>query len=326
MVEMNNIWEGKKTLVTGYEGFIGSWLVKELLKLNSSVVGIDILTNREETILSDDEKNKLKIFQNSVEDFNMVSHVINKEKIDFVFHLAAKSLVGYGYDNPSETFSTNIKGTWNVLEACRKSSNVKGVVIASSDKAYGLNDRLPYREDFALKGIYPYDVSKSCADLLANAYFKTYNLPVSITRCGNIFGPGDYNFSRLVPDAIKSILKDETLLIRSDGKFVRDYIYIKDVVNGYLMLGAKMIDSECLGEAFNLSNEKPLSVIEVVKLIYKLMDKTPNCKILDQAKHEIKKQHLDSTKARKLLKWKSQYDFKKSLKETINWYENIIRG
>ncbi len=317
----DNFWRNKKVLITGYEGFLGSHLTRTLLNYGAKICGLDIKTRRKQTILSSKELKRVNIIKGSVENFSLVSKIINENKITFVFHLAAKALVNECLENPVRGFATNIKGTWNILEAARNNNTIKAIIIASSDKAYGSHKNLPYKEDFSLCGNHPYDVSKSCADLIAHTYFYTYNLPVSVTRCGNIYGPGDFNFSRIVPDAIRAVLKDKTLIIRSDGKFTRDYVYVDDIVNGYVTLAEKMQKLKLFGEAFNFSDEKPISVLELVKKIYKMSDKKPNYKILGKAKYEIKNQSLSAKKARKVLRWKPKHSLEEGLKEAINWYK-----
>lgn len=319
----NKFWKHKRVLVTGYEGFLGSHLTKTLIDSGAKVVGLDIKTRRKHTILKDDFE-KLIIINGSVENFNLLSKILNKYKIDYVFHLAAAALVGESLLDPLVAFSTNIKGTWNCLEACRKYKKIKGVIVASSDKAYGEKNKLPYQEDASLNGNHPYDASKSCADMLAYTYFNTYGLPVCITRSGNIFGPGDFNFSRIIPDAIKSIVLNKVLQVRSNGKFTRDYVYVKDIVAAYLLLAQKMQDPKLYGEAFNFSNESPLDVIELLKLISKIAKKKINYKILNQAQFEIKHQYLCASKARKVLGWEPKYSLKQGLKDTINWYQDYL--
>jgi CDP-glucose 4,6-dehydratase len=323
---MRNFWKNKKVLLTGYEGFLGSWLTRLLLEQGAKIVGLDILTHRKKTLLSSQELKRIKIIKGSVESFSLLGEILKKYETEFVFHLAAKALVGECQKNPKKAFGVNIGGTWNILEACRKNRKVKGIIVASSDKAYGRHKNLPYKEDCGLKGSHPYDVSKSCADLIAYTYYHTYQLPVCITRCGNLYGPGDFNFSRIVPDAIRSALKNRTLLIRSDGKFVRDYVYVKDIALAYICLAEKMLKLGIKGEAFNFSAEKPLSVLGMVKAIYKEAAKTPDYKILNQAKYEIKEQFLSSVKARKILRWKPRYSLKRALKETIHWYQTMLGG
>ncbi len=321
----NNFWRNKKVLITGYEGFLGSHLTETLIGYGANVVGLDIVTHRRHTILSDENLDKIKIIKGSVEKISLVERIIKENKIEFIFHLAAKALVGECLQDPVKAFSTNIKGTWNILEASRSNDTIKAIVIASSDKAYGIQSRLPYKETSPLAGCHPYDVSKSCADLLAYTYFHTYGLPVCITRCGNIFGPGDFNFSRIVPDTIRSAIRNKTLIIRSDGKFTRDYVYIEDIVLGYLDLAKKVTKLKFFGEAFNFSNEKPISVLELVKTIYGLMGKKPAYKVLGIEKYEIRHQYLSSSKAKRILNWKPRYSLKEGLKETIEWYKEYFQ-
>ncbi|MEW6008952.1 MAG: GDP-mannose 4,6-dehydratase [Candidatus Omnitrophota bacterium] len=320
----DKFWKGRKILITGYEGFLGSHLTRALLNNQAQVWGLDIKTYRRDTIISLDELKRMSVIKGSVENLSLLINIIKRNNIEFIFHLAARALVSNCLKNPVRAFSTNIKGTWNILEAVRVNTCVKSVVIASSDKAYGDQINLPYKETFPLAGRHPYDVSKSCADLLANAYYHSYDLPVSITRCGNIFGPGDFNFSRIIPDAIKSAILGETLFIRSNGKFVRDYIYVSDIVEGYLKLAKKIYEGKAVGESFNFSNEKPMSVLEIVELVYKLAGKKPNYKILNQAENEIKNQFLSSRKAEKILGWKPHFKLAASLKNTIEWYRGLF--
>ncbi len=261
----NNFWKNKKVLITGYEGFLGSQLTSTLLNYGAKIWGLDIITHRKHTVLSGEELKKINIIRGSVTNFSLVSKIIRENKIEYIFHLAAEALVDECLKNPVRGFSSNIKGTWNVLEAARNNNTIKAIVIASSDKAYGSHKELPYKEGAPLRGNHPYDVSKSCADLIAYTYYHTYNLPVCVTRCGNIFGPGDFNFSRIIPDAIRSAIKGRTLIIRSDGKFTRDYIHVDDIVNGYILLAQKMQKLKLFGEAFNFSDEKPISVLKLVK-------------------------------------------------------------
>ncbi|MCM8817352.1 MAG: GDP-mannose 4,6-dehydratase [Candidatus Omnitrophica bacterium] len=319
-------WKGKNVLITGYEGFVGSWLSKFLLRTEARIFGLDIKTHRKETILSKEDLNRIGITKGSVENFKLVLEIIKKNKIDIVFHLAAKSIVGDCLRNPQKALKTNVEGTWNVLEACRQAACVQTVVIASSDKAYGEHKKLPYREDTPLQGSHPYDVSKSCSDLIAQMYHHTYKLPVVITRCGNIYGPGDFNFSRIVPDAIRCAILNKTFIIRSDGKFTRDYIFVEDVVNGYIMLAEKAEKQNLFGQAFNFSNEEPLSVITIVRKIYEISGKKPDYRVLNETQHEIKDQYLSSRKAREILKWKVSHSLRNSLEKTYKWYASYFEN
>ncbi len=319
-------WKNKTVLVTGFEGFLGSHLTRQLLSLGAKVVGLDIRVNRKETILSELDYKKLIVVKGSVTNYKLIGDTLDKFGIDIVFHLAAEAIVGRSLKKPLNTFSSNIKGTWNILEACRHSPRVKAVVIASSDKAYGAHRKLPYKEDYALCGKHPYDVSKSCADLLAHSYFHTYGLSVVITRCGNIYGPGEYNFSRIVPDSIRRIISNKPVVIRSDGNYTRDYVYVDDIVYGYLLLAQTLQKLNLAGKAFNLSAESPITVLELVKKICAIAGKHTECKILNKAKYEIRDQYLSAGKAREILGWQPKYTLESGLKKTIRWYNDLFKN
>lgn len=315
-------WKNKKVLITGFEGFLGSHLTQAILQTKALVVGLDIKTLRKETILCRQDYKKMVVYKGSVANRNLVRNVLGRHSINMIFHLAAEAIVSRSHENPLNTFESNIAGTWEVLEAARRQGNVQGIVVASSDKAYGAHEKLPYREDAPLIANHPYDVSKSCADLIAHTYFHTYGLPVAVTRCGNIYGPGDFNFSRLIPDAMRCILFDKTLKVRSDGKFVRDYVYIDDIVSGYIRIAELLSRRKLSGEAFNLSDENPLTVIQLLKEINKNSSgvKKLDYIIMNTAKYEIKKQFLSSAKARRVLGWKPGSSLKEGLKKTAFWY------
>ena len=309
-------------LVTGFTGLLGSWLTKELVEKGANVVGLirDIVPQSN----LDGVTEKISVVHGDVEDLNVVERALNEYEIDTVFHLAAQTIVVTANRSPISTFETNIKGTWNVLEASRRINTVKCVVVASSDKAYGDQEKLPYDETTPLKGTHPYDVSKSCADLIAYSYYKTYNLPVCITRCGNFYGGGDLNFNRLVPGTIRSVLNNERPKIRSDGTLIRDYIYVKDGVNAYILLAEKMREMNIAGESFNFSNEDKHTVKDITEKILKLMDSKLKPEILNEAKNEIKHQYLSAKKAREVLGWKPKYSLEEGLKETMDWYKKKL--
>lgn len=311
-------------LVTGFEGFLGSHLTKKLISLGTHVLGLDIKVHRKNTILTKDDYKNITVIKGSVTCYKLLKQILSRYKIRTIFHLAAEALVEQCRNNPLCTFSSNIEGTWTVLEACRESKKINTVIIASSDKAYGINKDLPYTETTPLKGIHPYDVSKSCADLAASCYHHTYKVPVIITRCGNIYGPGDFNFSRIIPDTLKSIFSHRQLRIRSNGKFTRDYVYVDDIVDGYILLAKKSSGSKLFGQAFNFSNEKPLSVIQLVKKLYALAGKKQNYKILNQSKYEIPHQYLSAKKVRIMLGWRPQYTLDEGLAITASWYRNYF--
>lgn len=320
-----NFWKGKRVLVTGHEGFLGSNLTRQLLERGAKIVGLDIKVDRKDTIFTKDEYERCITVKGSVADFSLVKKIIAKYKIETIFHVAAEAIVGRSLKDPLNTFQANIAGTWNILEASRQLGIVESIVVASSDKAYGSHKILPYKEDAPLIGNHPYDVSKSCADLIAYTYYHTYNIPVAVTRCGNIYGPGDFNYSRIIPDAMRCMHYGRTLLIRSDGKFTRDYVYVEDIVNGYLLLAEKLKKLKLAGEAFNISDENPISVLNLLGQLSRLSGKKFNYKILDQARYEIKDQYLASGKARKILGWKPKYTLEQGLERTVAWYNEYYK-
>ena len=262
-----------------------------------------------------------------LEDLTVLLRAINEYEIDTVFHLGAQTIVGTASRSPLSTFEGNIRGTWNVLEACRICPKlVQRVIVASSDKAYGEHETLPYTEDAPLVGRFPYDVSKSCADLIAFSYHATYGTPVAVTRCGNLFGPGDLNWNRLIPGSIRSALRNERPVIRSDGTFVRDYFYVRDAVDAYLVLAERVPDPAITGRAFNFGMEQPLAVTDVVQLLLRLMDRTElEPLILNEASHEILRQYLDCTRARDVLGWHPTRTLEEGLLATIEWYRTHLR-
>ncbi len=316
-------WNRRKVLITGHEGFLGSWLARNLVEQGAVVYGIDIDRTKKSLILKD-VRTKFQSFYGDVGHFNFVSEKISSLKPQVVFHLAAEAIVGTANKNPLKTFHTNIQGTWNILEASRGQKSIESIVVASSDKAYGTHKKLPYTESAALQGEHPYDASKSCADLICRSYFVTFGVPVCVTRCGNIYGPGDYNFSRLIPDAIRSFVLNHPFAIRSNGKFTRDYIFVKDVVAAYMLLAQRLRTLKLGGEAFNFSCETPISVLDLFKKLQHIAGSNTPPQILNQAKNEIPHQYLSSVKAKKLLKWKPQYSLHEGLKETVAWYKTHL--
>jgi len=312
-------------LVTGGTGLLGGWLVKHLLGLGADIVCLvrDWVPGSEVVRSSDIEQ--VKVVRGDIGDSALMERVLGEYEIDTVFHLAAQTIVGIANRNPVSTFQTNIGGTCAVLEACRRSSKVKTIVVASSDKAYGDQERLPYDERTPLQGRHPYDVSKSCADLIAQSYFTTYGLPVGITRCGNFYGGGDLNWNRIVPGTIRSIVRGDRPVIRSDGQCVRDYFYIEAGAAAYILLAERLAEKPRLhGEAFNFSNETPVSVLEIVERISSLMNSDLKPVILNEASNEIRQQYLSSAKARKLLKWKPLVSLDEGLDRTISWYHDVL--
>jgi len=321
---MDNYWNDKNVLVTGATGLLGSWLVKELVDNKSNVICLirDIVPKS--NLYMNGYWEKTINVNGSLEDYFLISRVLNEYEIDTIFHLGAQTIVGTANRSPLSTFESNIKGTWNILEASRVNEGVERIAVASSDKAYGEHEKLPYNESMALKGRHPYDVSKSCTDLIAQSYFYTYNLPIGITRCGNFYGGGDLNFNRIVPGTIKSALDGEKPIIRSDGEFIRDYIYIKDAVKAYMTL-TKGLDNYNIRGPYNFSNESQVSVKEIVSRILNLMDREDlEPVILNEASNEIRHQYLSAEKAKNYLNWKPEYDLDNGLNETIDWYKEFF--
>lgn len=323
---MNSAWHNHRVFVTGATGLLGGWLTKELLEKGAEVTVLLRDTVPASNFYRMHLAGKVTVVFGELEDYDLLERALNEYEIDTVFHLGAQTIVQTANRNPLSTFSGNIQGTWNVLEAARRNSKlVQRVLVASSDKAYGAADKLPYDENTPLIGRHPYDVSKSCADLLAQAYFHTYKLPVCVTRCGNLFGGGDLNFNRIVPGTIRSLLQGERPVIRSDGKFVRDYIYVEDAAAGYLQLAEKMGEENIAGQAFNLSYEQPQTVLQLTELITRLVDRTdllPD--IRNEASNEIREQHLSAAKARRLLGWRPAVALEEGLRRTIGWYREWL--
>jgi CDP-glucose 4,6-dehydratase len=323
--DVMSFWQNRNVFITGCTGLLGAWLTKSLVENGADTVGFVRDEIPDSNLYRFGLEGKISIVRGGIEDYSCLERCINEYEIDTVFHLAAQTIVGTANRNPISTFEANIMGTWNVLEACRRNPTVKRIVIASSDKAYGEHEQLPYTEDYPLQGRHPYDVSKSCTDLIGRTYHKTYGLPVCITRCGNIYGGGDLNFNRIIPGTIQSVINNEKPIIRSDGKFVRDYIYVMDIVQAYLYLAEKMDELEIHGEAFNFSNEQPINVIEIVNKILKLMNRENlHPIILNQASNEIKNQYLSSEKARYLLHWTPECTLDQGLLKTIDWYKDYF--
>src|SRR3990167_6006944 len=322
-------FKNRNILVTGGTGFVGSHLVEELVMQEANVVTTFISTNPLSYFFSQKLNKKVRMAHVDVRDFESVFDLVTKNDIEYIFHLAAQALVETAYYNPKKTMESNIMGTVNILESARLFPKVKAVVVASSDKAYGKMDyqtlrvkKAKYFETDPLKGDHPYEVSKSAADLIAYSYFKTYNLPVVITRFGNIYGEGDLNFSRIIPDIMRAIIKKEKLEIRSDGTYVRDYLYVKDVVDGYLRLANKI--EKVRGEAFNFGSRESLSVVELIKSIERILKKKINYKILNTAKNEIPYQSLNYLKIKRKLDWQPKYNLVKSIEKIYKWYKKIL--
>jgi CDP-glucose 4,6-dehydratase len=325
MGEPTAFWSGRSVLVTGASGFLGRWMVKELQAEGAFVVGLMRDQPGGTRAAQQPESEADFIVRGQLEDYECLLRALNEYEIETVFHLAAQPIVGVAYRNPRSTFEANIRGTWNLLEACREIRSVKRIVVASSDKAYGHAERLPYEESMPLLGRHPYDVSKSCADLIAQSYHLTYGLPVSISRAANFYGGGDLNFNRIVPGTIRSALNGTPPVLRSDGTMIRDYIYVRDVVAAYLLLARAMDDGKFWGQAYNFSLEIQLSVLEMTNKILELMGRMDlRPVILNEAKAEIPVQYLSAARARRELGWAPRFSMQDGLIETVDWYKSYF--
>jgi Nucleoside-diphosphate-sugar epimerases len=317
-------WRDRNVFVTGCTGLLGSWLTGFLIERKANVVGLIRDSVPRSNLYGQHLNEIINVIRGNVEDYMLMERILNEYEIDTVFHLAAQTIVTIANRNPLSTFEANIKGTWNILEACRKSPTVTRIVAASSDKAYGDQLKLPYDEQTPLEGRHPYDVSKSCSDLICRAYYETYGLPICVTRCGNFYGGGDLNFNRIVPGTIRSIIKGEAPVIRGDGKSIRDYFYIEDGAMAYMTLAEKMENQRVQGEAFNFSNELQISVLDMVNLIIEKMGSKLKPVVMNNASNEIVHQSLSAKKAHEMLDWRPCYALDDSLIKTIEWYKNFF--
>ncbi len=321
----HSFWLDRSVFVTGCAGLLGSWLTIALVEAGADVVGLI----RDEVPFShlrrSGYQDRIVVVRGDASDYFFIERVLNEYEIDTIFHLAAQTIVPIANRAPLSTFETNIKGTWTVLEAARRSPRIARVVVASSDKAYGEQEKLPYTEDAPLLGCYPYDVSKACADLITRAYFVTYDLPVAVSRFANFYGGGDLNWNRIVPGTMRSLIRGERPIVRSDGTLLRDYLYIQDAVHAYLTLAERLDEPGMRGEAFNFGMDDPKSVMEMVQAIIAVSGH-PELEpvVLNDAPNEIQAQYLDSSKARSALGWTPRYALEEGLRETLEWYREFL--
>jgi CDP-glucose 4,6-dehydratase len=323
----DSYWNDRSVLVTGANGFVGSWVARLLADRGAQVVALVRDMPARGGLALQGLTNRVDTVSGSLTDYAVVERALNEYGVEVCFHLAAQAIVGVANRSPISTFESNIQGSWNLLEACRLTKTVKGVVVASSDKAYGDHPHLPYAEDFELRATYPYDVSKAATDMLARSYARTYDLPVAVTRCANIYGGGDMNFSRIIPDTIRSLIQGKAPVIRSDGTPVRDYMYVLDAAEAYLTLAEQLDRPGVSGEAFNFGTETPISVLELVNTIIAASER-PDIRpqVMGQGKPagEIDAQYLASHKAAERLDWRPQYDLQAGLRETYSWYAQFL--
>ncbi len=322
---MSSHWQDRPVLVTGATGLLGSWLVPRLLEAGADVVCLIRDWVPQSELIRQGALERVKTVRGDLCDRELLERTLGEYEIDTVFHLAAQTIVGIANRNPISTFTTNIEGTWNLLEACRRSPRIGAIVVASSDKAYGDQEKLPYNESMPLQGRHPYDVSKSCADLITQSYAITYGLPVAITRCGNFYGGGDLNWNRVVPGTIRSVLRGERPTVRSDGQYVRDYLYIEDAAAAYIALGERLGQNRALaGEAFNFSNESQVSVLEIVRTVLDVMNSDLEPDVRNEPLNEIRHQYLSAEHARTVLGWKPMFTLREGLERTVEWYRDFL--
>lgn len=320
-----NFWTDRSVLVTGATGLLGSHLVEDLVARGANVVALVRDGVPRSLFHQRGLDRRCVTVRGPLEDFPLLERVLNEHEIEAVFHLGAQTIVGTAGRDPLSTWEANVRGTYNLLEACRRrGERLRRVVVASSDKAYGDQPVLPYTEETPLGGVFPYDCSKACTDLIARSYFVSYGVPVCTTRCGNLFGPGDLNWNRIIPGTVRSVVRGERPVIRSDGTFVRDYVYVGDAAAAYLELAEQIDRREVVGEAFNFSDERPQSVIEIVRRVLGHMQSDLEPVILGEATREIREQFLASEKARRVLGWRPRHGLDEGLVRTISWYRALL--
>jgi len=322
---MSAFWQDRPTFVTGGTGLLGGWLVQQLLDLGADVVCLVRDWVPQSELVRARLVEQIRVVRGDVRDQALLERILGEYEIDTIFHLAAQTIVSIANRNPISTFGTNVQSIWMLLEACRRTLTVKQIVLASSDKAYGDQNELPYDEKTPLQGRHPYDVSKSCADLIAQAYAVTYGLPVAITRCGNFYGGGDLNWNRIVPGTIRSLLRGQRPVIRSDGQYKRDYLYVEDAAAAYILLAEQVSQrAELPGQAFNFSNETPVTVVDLVGRILSLMGSHLQPDIRNEVTNEIRHQYLSAAKARQVLGWNPLFTLDEGLRRTIEWYKEFF--
>ena len=322
---MINFWLDRPTLVTGATGLVGGWLVRRLVDAGSDVVCLVRDWVPQSEIARSSMIERVKVVRGDVRDQTMLERVLGEYEIDTVIHLAAQTIVTIANRNPVSTWETNVLGTWALLEACRRTPTIKQIVMASSDKAYGESDQLPYDEETPLRGRHPYDASKACSDIISQTYATSYGMPVVVTRCGNFYGGGDLNWNRIVPGTIRSVLRHQRPVIRSDGQYVRDYFYVEDGAAAYMLLAEELHrNKQIAGQAFNFSNETQVTVKDIAEKILVLMNSDLELDIRNQATNEIRHQYLSAARARRDLGWQPLFTLDEGLRKTIDWYRKFL--
>jgi len=325
-MELSEFWQGRRVFVTGATGLVGSWLIRRLIDAGARVTALVHDWDPQSELIRTGLVQKTSVVSGAIEHYATLERALVEFEIDTVFHLAARTIVGAALRSPLATFEANIRGTYNLLEACRRQGDlVERVVVASSDKAYGTSEVLPYTEQMPPLGRFPYDVSKSCADLIAQSYYHSYGVPVAIARCGNIYGGGDLNWSRVVPGTIRSLHFGERPVLRSDGSYTRDYVYVEDAVQAYLRLAQGLDRTEIRGEAFNFGPSEPHTVRDVVTVLQRLMERQDlGVEVRNGGRAEIHDQYLSSEKARQALDWRPRYSLDQGLTRSIVWYKDFF--
>ncbi len=318
-------WHERPVLVTGCTGLLGSWLTQALVEAGADVVGLIRDQVPQSPLVRSGTLHRIRVVRGDVSDYATMERALNEYEVETLFHLAAQTIVGIANRAPLSTFESNVKGTWVTLEAARRTPTLQRIVVASTDKAYGTQPVLPYTEEMPLHGEHPYDVSKSAADLITQSYAFTYKMPIAITRCANIYGGGDLNWNRLIPGTLRSLLQGQPPIIRSDGTYVRDYLYVKDAVRAYMMLAETLDRPEVQGQAFNCGTDAPASVLEMARLMLAISPH-PELEpvVLNEASHEIERQYLDSGKIERLVGWVPQWRREDALRETLGWYADYL--
>jgi CDP-glucose 4,6-dehydratase len=324
-VNTATFWQGRKVLVTGCTGFLGSWLTAALLARGAVVTGLIRILEPESELVRSGMIQHIHQVSGELLNYELLRQTLANQQIDTVFHLAGQTIVGVANQDPVTTFETNVRGTWLLLEAVRQTPTVREVIVASSEKAYGEQSQLPYLEDSPLLGRHPYEVSKACADIIARSYAHTFGLAVGVTRCSNLYGGGDLSWNRLIPGTIRNVLSGQRPVIRSDGTFRRDYLYVADAVLGYLTLAEVLDKSDIRGEAFNFGSGNPVSALEVVQTIVSSSGRIElEPIILNEVKNEIQEEYLCPDKAKKVIGWQPEYTLENGIRETMTWYKSYL--
>ncbi len=318
-------WQDRSVFVTGATGHLGGWLVRRLVEASADVVCLVRDCPPECDFIRTGLVDQVKVVNGDLIDPELMKRIIAEHHVDTVFHLAAQCIVSTANHDPISTFDTNIRGTWTLLDAIRLTSSVRQVVVASTDKVYGESARLPYVEDMPLLAVYPHDVSKACAEMVAGSYVATYGLNLAFTRLPNVYGGGDLNWSRIIPGTIRSILQHKQPVINSNGTYIRDYLYVEEAIAAHLALAEQLADNPDLrGQAFNISSETYMTVLQVVDHLLNIMGSSLQPVVRDQARNEIKHQYLSAAKARQMLGWQPEFTTEEGLQRTIDWYREYL--